>query len=394
MSIKKIGKGLWRVEVYLGKDPLTGKKIRKVKRCDGQKEAKEFEAKWLTMSANGEIDINGKMLVNDYMDYWFKTYVKVNCAYQTQLRYNTFCKCIKKNIGYMKLEKLNPPIIQQFYSNMIIEKKKLKDGTIKRRYSNGTVLKTHKMLHLALKCAVQWQMLHANPVDNVIPPSDDVRNIKVWTIDETNSFLQLIKGVPLYDAAYIAYMTGMREGEISALKWDCVDFENNIIKVKHGMVKEESKLTLEDPKTENGKRNISIDNGVKNFLKKIKIKQQERNLSLPQDSKIKFEYVCSWPNGKPLSPQYITKTFTKYVNKYKFKKITFHGLRHTHASIMFEAGVSSNVISKRLGHARTSITDDIYIHIKPQAQKDAVEKFSELIKQRTPENKNDLLGHQ
>lgn len=377
MAIRKIDKG-WYVEVYLGKDPLTNKKIRKTKTCKSSKEAKKFEAEWLVMSENGEIDVNGKMLLSDYMDYWFDTYVKVNCAYQTQTRYKTFCDCIKSNVGHIKLEKLSPPIIQKFYSNLLLETIKLKNGTTKNRYSNGTVLKTHKMFHLALKWAVTWQMLHANPCDNVTPPADDKRNIKIWSIDETNKFLETIKDTELFLATYLAYSTGMREAEISALKWENVDLENNILKVEHSMIKKK-RLITDNTKTEMSQRTISIDEYTINLLKKIKLHQQEKNLSLNEDNKINYEYVCSWEDGRPLSPQYITKTFTKYVKRYGFKKITFHGLRHTHASILFEGGISSNVISKRLGHARTSITDDIYIHIKPQRQKEAAEKFEELM---------------
>jgi integrase len=386
MAIRETEKGYY-VEVYLGKDPLTGKKIRKTKLFSpvnkkSLKDAKAFEAEWLLKGINGEIDINSNMILKDYINYWYNTYVKVNCAIQTQIRYKTFSDCINSNIGHIKLEKLTPPLIQQFYSKLILENKKLKNGTMKRRYSNGTVLKTHKMLHLALKWAVSWQMLAYNPTDSVMPPSDDTRNINTWSIDDINKFLSLIHDENVYAAVNIAYRTGMRAGEISALKWNDIDFKNQVIKVRHNMAYANGELILQEPKTKNSKRDIDIDDDTKNWLKSVQLHQQEQNLALPQDLKINYEYVCSWIDGKPFIPSYITKSFTRLVKKHssQFNKITFHGLRHSHASILFQEGISSNVISKRLGHSRTSITDDIYIHIKPQMQKEAAKIFGAAIK--------------
>lgn len=378
MAIRKTENGYY-VEVFLGKDPITGKKIRKTKTCKGLKEAKAFEAECLTMSARGEIEYNNKMALSNYLDYWYDTYVKVNCAYQTQKRYETFCKCIKSNIGHIRLDKLTPPIIQKFYSNLLLETIKRKNGTVVKRYSNGTVLKTHKMLHLSLKWAVTWQMIHINPTDNVMPPNDDSRNIEVWSLDEVNAFMSYIKETTLYPAANLAYRTGMREGEISALDWENVDYENKVIHVKYNMVeKKGGKLFPEEPKTETSKRDIDIDAETAAWLKKLHLKQKEIGL----EKGITYKYVCCWPDGRPLRPQYITKSFKREVEKHKdeLKQITFHGLRHTHASILFNAGISSNVISKRLGHARTSITDDIYIHVKPQKLKEAADAFAEAIK--------------
>ncbi len=225
-------------------------------------------------------------------------------------------------------------------------------------------------------------MLSHNPTDNVMPPSDDVRNINTWSINTVNEFLELINEDNLYSAVNLAYRTGMRVNEVSALRWEDIDFKNHLIKVRHNMAESKSILLLEEPKTKNSKRDIDVDDDTIKWINSIKLPQQEINLALPEDLKINFEYVCSWNDGRPFSPMYITKSFTRLVKNHsdKFKKITFHGLRHSHASILFQEGISSNVISKRLGHSRTSITDDIYIHIKPQMQKEAAKVFGEAIK--------------
>ncbi|WP_084108679.1 tyrosine-type recombinase/integrase [Clostridium cavendishii] len=96
---------------------------------------------------------------------------------------------------------------------------------------------------------------------------------------------------------------------------------------------------------------------------------------------MKFEYVCSWDDGRQLRPLYVTATFTKYVKRYKFKKITFHGLRHSHATILYINGASSHEISKRLRHSRVATTDDIYIHINKEIKKSTAHIFDKAVEE-------------
>lgn len=209
MSIREIENG-YHVEVFLGKDPITGKKIRKYKTFTppgrkSMKEAKIWEAEMLESYKKGNLDIKGSMKLSDYMDYWFENYSVPNTAYQTQKRYKTFCNCIKNNIGHIPLDELNPPILERFYAAMRQEMVTLKDGTIKRRYMDGTILKTHKVLHKALSKAVSWQYLSKNVSDYAKPPADDKRNISTWTVSEARQFMRLIHESKLWLAASIAF---------------------------------------------------------------------------------------------------------------------------------------------------------------------------------------------
>lgn len=390
MAIRETKKGYY-VEVYLGKDPLTNRKIRKTKLFSpvsrsSLKEAKIWESKILSDYKTGELDLKGNMKLSDYLDYWFKTYVETNCAYQTQERYKTLCDCIKTHIGHLALEKIKAPIIDSFYADLKKETKKLKNGTIKRRYMNGTILKTHKLLRQALDKAVGWEMICKNPADYASPPPDDEREIATWSIDEIEEFLSLIKKSNLYLAAFIAYHTGMREGEICALRWEDINFKEGYIKVNHGMVQKKKKLELEDPKTPSSKDKVYLTTELFEKLKKVQAFQEKLSQKENADEKIiklkkynKYKYVCCWIDGRPLRPAYITKTFTKFVKKFGMKKITFHGLRHSHASILYASGVSSHDISKRLRHSRVATTDDIYIHITDKIKKSTADVFSKAV---------------
>lgn len=390
MSIRKTDKGYY-VEVYCGKDPITNKKIRKTKLFSPASrktlaEAKAWELQTQTDYKTGTLNLNGDMKLSDYLDHWFDTYVVVKTAYQTQKRYRTLCNCIKSHIGHLALEKVKTPIIDKFYADLQKEMIKLKNGTIKRRYMDGTVLKTHKLLRQALDKAVGWEMISKNPADYATAPTDDIRDIETWSVEEIEKFLNLISESKLCLPVFIAYHTGMREGEICALRWEDVNLKEGYLTVNHGMVQEEKELVLEDPKTPSSKSKVYMTAELIAKLKEVQKFQEKLSMLHGGNKKVvnikkvnDFKYVCSWNDGRPLRPLYVTQTFTKYAKKYEMKKITFHGLRHSHATILYANGASSHDISKRLRHSRVATTDDIYIHVTEDIKKSTADIFSKAV---------------
>lgn len=382
MAIRELDNGYY-VEVFLGTDPVTGKKDRKTrtfkpKNREKLKEAKAWEVKMLESYDNGELVLKGNIKLEDFLDDWFKTFVEGKKAYNTQERYKVFTDCIKAHLGQVKLNKLKTKMIDEFYDKMSKEMKTLKNGTVKRRYADGTILKTHKMFRLAIQQAVDWEMISKNYVDAAKPPADDKRDIQTWTIAEINLFLENIKDTVMYLPTIIAYHTGLRQGEICALRWEDIDLKEGYIMVNHNMVEKKVKgLVLEDTKTPSSEAKVALTKDLTSVLKSVLKEQKKHKLK----SKIEIEYVCRWEDGKPLRPTYVSKTFTKYVEQYGMKKITFHGLRHSHATILYSAGANSQEISKRLRHSRVSTTDDIYIHVTEEIKKSTAQIFDKAIDQ-------------
>jgi integrase len=389
MAIRETEKGYY-VEVYLGKDPLTNKKIRKTKLFtpisrNSFKEAKMWEADMMTSYKTGELDLKGSMKLSEYLNYWFETCIETKCAYQTQKRYKTLCNCIKSHLGHLPLEKIKVPIIDRFYVDLQKEMLTRKDGSVVRRYMDGTILKTHKLLRQALDKAVGWDMIAKNAADYATAPEDDDREIETWSIEEVNKFLELTQKSKINLPTFIAYHTGLREGEICALQWTKVNLKEGYLEVDHNMVQKARTLELEAPKTAASKAKVYLTKELIERLKEVQSIQEklsrtdsnEKIVSMKRN--IKFNYVCCWEDGRPLRPLYVTKTFTTYVEKYGFKKITFHGLRHTHATILYANGATSHEISKRLRHSRVATTDDIYIHLKDDIKKSTADIFSKAV---------------
>jgi len=182
MAIRKLDNGKWYVEVYLGTDPVTGKKIRKTKTFNKQKDAKDWEREIIQSYKTGELNINKSMSVGEYLDYWYDTYALANTKYNTQRRYRTLINCIKDHLGHMPLDELKTPHVDRFYADLKLEK----DDKDNRRYSNGTILKVHRLFHQAIEKAIAWNLLIKNPVKYATKPQDDNRNMEVWNLKQVD----------------------------------------------------------------------------------------------------------------------------------------------------------------------------------------------------------------
>lgn len=358
----------WQYTVELEPDPVTNKRRQKSK--GGFRTKKECEkalAEIITKLENGQYFEIKKTNVREYLNYWLDAYAKISVAPSTYTRYNQFATTIIQYLGNVSLEKLKPADIQHFYTEL----------TKKSKLSNNTILKIHRMFHLSLKHAVQWQILFYNPTNNVKAPKFTKSEMKVWTSETADNFLKDIKDTTLYLPVMLAITTGMRQGEIAALKWKNVNFENGFISVTHNMQRIENRYELKKPKTAKSKRSIAMMDLTIKELKKHKTFQKELLLSMGKHLD-DDNFICCWDDGSPYTPHYISDNFRKYVSKLQYPKIRFHDLRHTHATMLLSKGVNPKIVSERLGHSTVSITLDTYSHVLPNMQKEAVKKLNNL----------------
>lgn len=363
-SIRKRGSA-WEYTINLEPDPITGKRKRKSK--GGFRTKKDCEAamnKILVKVENGDYFKASDMNIREFLDHWISIY-KSNIAASTYQRYKEFNKNITSEIGGLKLSKLKPIHIQNMYKN-------LEDNL-----SSGTVLKIHRMFHLALKHAVNWQMINNNPTNYVTAPKRNKFEVKVWDADTANSFLENIYGTNLYIPVMLALTTGMREGEIAALKWNNINFKEHFISVTHNFQRVGNNYELKPPKTAKSKRNISMLDLTFKSLKTYR-KSQIKNMLKSKTTYSDEGFVCAWDDGRPYRPHYIADMFRSSVKNLGYPVIRFHDLRHTHATILLSKGVNPKIVSERLGHSTVSITLDIYSHVLPNIQKEAVEKLNSI----------------
>lgn len=357
----------WYYKVTIGKDPQTGKRLQKSK--GGFKTKKDCQvalAEIITHVDKGTYVESSEMLIKDYLDYWLDTYCKTNLAPSSYKRYKELCQHVKNHIGMLKISALNTMHVQKFYNDLVC------NSTL----SNSTIVKVHRVLNLAFKHAVEWKLIPHSPIGYAKPPKASKCEMKIWDEFEVSLFLSKIKDSNIYIPCMLALETGMREGEICALKWDDVDFQNNYIRVNKTLSKIDGEMIIKQPKTQRSNRTIAIMEKTAQELKKLRKLQLEMRLK----TGINYEYVCCWlEDGRPYLPNYITKNFIKFINDNNFSKIRFHDLRHTHATLLLKAGVNPKIVSERLGHSSVSITLDIYSHVLPNMQKEAVRQLENLL---------------
>jgi integrase len=340
---------------------------RKQKAIGGFKTKREAEkalAESIAKVEKGEYFETSQSTLKEYLDYWMETYAKQNVAPTTYERYGFFVQDLKP-LWNIKLNAIKPFHVQNYYSKLIDEGKK----------SNSTILKIHRFLHLALKHAVKWQIVLNNIADAVTPPKAEKVEMKVWDSKTANQFLDLIKDEPIYMAVLLAIHTGMRRGEICALRWRDIDLKKGVIYVQNNLQKVNGKLELVSPKTKKSQRTIVLIRATIKELKKYKkMQKKSKVISISND------FLFVWPDGTLIYPSYFTDKFKELVKRHSFPEIRFHDLRHTHATMLLQQGVNPKIVSERLGHSNISITLDTYTHVSDTIQKDAVEKLDSLFR--------------
>lgn len=367
-TIRKEGSS-WSYLVCIGKDNLTGK--YKYKRKRGFRTKKECEvalAQLITELEKGISLENDKIILSDYLDYWMETYVKSNCSPSTYKRYKLSINDIKKYLGAIKLSKINPLMIEKFYRDVLEDKK----------ISSNTLLKTHRTFHLSLKHAQQWQLINTNPCDLVTKPKETKKEIDFWNPTMVKEYLNKLSGHWIYNITYLACHTGMRVGELCGLRWEDVDLRNGVISVTSQLQRVDGKLTLTELKTKNAKRQISLYPSTIEFLQKIK--KTSKVIKLDEFKSNTNDFVFHWDDGRPMDPHYISQNFKESLEYCGIDDIiTFHGTRHTHATMLLKAGTNIKVISKRLGHSNVAFTMDTYVHVNLDMQKEEIFKAAQFL---------------
>ena len=271
-------------------------------------------------------------------------------------------------LGRLPLTALRPEHVQGLYANLL-----------ERGLSARTVQHTHRILKEALSHAVKWRLITRNICDAVDAPRPERKEMAALDGDGVAIFLNAAEGSPYRDVFFTALYTGLRRSEVLALRWPDVDLERSTIRVTAGLHRLTGMgLVLLPTKTARSRRQVTITQELVDVLRSIRGSQMMVKMELGpawEDT----GFVFTKTSGKPLDPEKVTHNFTSIVRTAGLKGVRLHDLRHTHASLMLQAGVHPKIVSERLGHAGVAITMDTYSHVLPGLQEDAAERFSKLL---------------
>lgn len=360
---KKNGQLCYQVR-YKYRDEATGK------RKDGFKagfERKKDAEKYLTEVMH-RINTNtfvsqSKITVKAYMENWLRDHVEKTLKQTTVNSHVSKVEWhIMPNIGEFQLQELRARHIRTFYENLLNNGRVSPTKKGVKGLSITTVRQVKAILSKALKDAVHDGYLVKNPAEGVSLPSapESVAGAKdnYYTQDQFKELLCLIEDHPIGLPAILSATTSMRRCEVLGLAWKDIDFKEGKISIQRGLsINRQRELYFDSTKSTYSNRVVYPPTFV---MKKLK-KHRPKILSINPDD---IQLVFTKADGNPYNPDTFSRMFTNLIEKHELPKLTYHGLRHTYATVILDDGTHNiNDISKSMGHSKFSTTSDFYGHV-------------------------------
>lgn len=369
--IRQRGEGSWTIVLDLGRD-ADGKRRQKWQSVRGTKRNAQRELNNLLHSLQtGSYVEPTKLTVGQYLRRWLDDYAKTNVAPKTYERYDEIARLhLIPALGHHVLTKLQPLHIQSMYSAALQNGRRKRTGGLSAR----TVLHHHRVLRQALQQAIRWQLLVRNPADAVEPPRPEHPEIRTLSEVESIKLMEVSADSRLHVPIILALATGMRRGEILALRWKDVDLVAGAAAVRQSLEETKTGLAFKPPKTQKSRRVMPLPGFAIETLRRHRKAQAAQRLQLGsayEDNGL----VCARPDGRPWVPSSFTAGFIAFAKRAGFGALCIKNLRHTHATQLLIQGVHPKVVSERLGHSTVGMTLDVYSHVLPSMQEDAAKKI-------------------
>lgn len=376
-SLTKNGKtyNWWEARYTAGIHPGTGKQIQKTITGKTQKEvAQKLKAATVSIDA-GTYIAPSKMTVGQWLDIWTAEYLGgVKPATVTSYK-ATVRTHLKPSLGAIRLDSLTAHTIQGLYNSLGAQE----NGG--KALSAKTVKNVHGVLHKALQQAVANGYIRFNPTDSCVLPRVIKKELNPLDEDQISAFLKVIKGHRLEDLFITTLFTGMREGEVCGLLWDCVDLEKGTMAInKQLQLVRNTGGEHQLLPTKNSKgRTITLAPSVIEILRGTQRKQQNNQLR-HGESWANSGFVFTDEFGHYLKPQAVRREFKKVVASIGCPTTRFHDLRHSYAVAAIKAGDDIKTVQENLGHATASFTLDIYGHVTEKMKQDSANRMEQFIK--------------
>ncbi len=354
----------YQITIEGGYDSLTGKRIRAYKNVKGSKrEAKSVMHKMITEMEQGKLTQRNNKKVSEWMDEWLENYLP-NIEETTRVGYKTKIKCyIKPAIGDILIKSLRPEHIQRMVNDMI--EKELAPKNIRDAFNN---------INAAMKKAVKLRLIPYNPCEAVELPKLKKYRANVYPTEMIHTVLDTAKDTDMYLPILLLVMVGLRRGELLALRWDDIDFEKNLLKVRNNLVRGEDGYIIKPPKSEAGVRDIYLGSDVMDELKSARLKYMNDAFEY-KGSFQNLNFVIHKEDGSPFCPDSMSQKWRRFLDAHNLPKIRLHDLRHSNATALIRAGVNPKVVQQRLGHSDVNITLNTYTHVLPEMDIEAAEKL-------------------
>ena len=397
-TIRQRADGTWEARFVVGHDPGTGKPVRKSVYAKTQKEVRQKLAQAVAAVDNKSYREPCKMTLGEWLDIWVDTYLKdvkprTLKIYQDDIRLH-----IKPYLAAVKLNELDTHTVQRFFNTLLKSGKRVpkrdKEGKIVKKdgktvyegapLSSKTVKNVHGVLHGALRQAVVNRYIPINPADGDFCKLPKIQKQEIKPLDEVQiaDFLKAIHGDRFEELFLVTLFTGLRQGEVLGLTWDCVDFDNGTLLVNKQMQlhQERGIKAYQLVPTKNSKsRTITAAPSVMSLLRRRRAIQAQQHLEagpLWQDSDLVFTDEL----GRHLTKSSVYRGFKKIVAAIGRPDARFHDLRHSYAVAAIRSGDDIKTVQGNLGHATAAFTLDVYGHVTDQMKQASAARMEAFIK--------------
>lgn len=386
-SIEKRGKNSYRLVVETGYS-ADGKRIKRSKtiKASGIREAERELAKFQVEVEAGEYIAPEKMNFSKFLEEWTSKYGEKHLDPNTLKTYSHMLQNhITPVFGGKRLDEIKPIHIVSFLKSLE------QDGTRKDGKSGGlsstSIRFVHRVLKDIMERAVEWRIIKLNPVSAIKRPKLSKTNVDVYDEQEVSMLLEALQKEPLHWRLLItlAITTGLRRGELLGLEWKHVNFETGAINVEQALSYTNGQHIFKTPKTKSSVRKVSLPEALLEDLKCYYADSLLAKEQLGDEWKggSHFLVFSSW-NGNPFYHTVPGTWFRRFLKRTNLKRIRFHDLRHTSATLLINLGVHAKTIAGRLGHADIRTTMNVYGHALQTADQLAANTLNSLL---TPQSK-------
>jgi integrase len=270
---------------------------------------------------------------------------------------------IVPSIGQMRIDAIRAQDVETFIAQLQQTGRRTpkKDGT--KGLSAKTVNNVLSILNTCLKDATRLEMIAYNPAGSALKPTVRQPEVDFMTPENLMKYVASIQQHRYGPVLQLAALTGMRRGEILGLTWDNVDFQKNTIRIKLTRVRAGNRVIYDSPKSEKSKRTIEVDLDTMSRLRAWKSEQIKERLAFGGTWPDQMDLVVTDPEGKPPSFSAFDRMFQKTLLAAGLEKMKFHSLRHSYVIAALRSGGQLKVVSERVGHADTTITNRVYNHV-------------------------------
>src|SRR5665213_784323 len=366
-------RGQWYFKVSLGKDPLTGRREQLTRR--GFRTA--TEAGKARHEVLGKLDAgslrpsSGLLTVDDLLDL-YPDGIDADEKLSAKTRYDYRDKAaayVRPLLGKKKVRDVTPEVVIAWQRGLL----NAVGGKLGKPLAPNTVRLARAPLAGALKMAVSMGIVSSNPLLAAPRPTPKHSIPKHWSPEQAREFLALMEGDRTYAIWAFLMGSGLRIGELVALRWRNVDLDAGFVRVVEFSTVLRHEVVSSPGKSKDAVRSVDLDPGLIRVLKLQRTEQaKERLAALSYDES---DHVFTKPSGGPYHPQYLSRLLSRTTEELGLPRLSAHGLRHTCATLMLANGVPPKVAAERLGHSDTTLFLNLYSHVTPTMQRDAAEKI-------------------